>query len=734
MTEKSPRILLVSNRLPVAIEKRKGGFHYHRTIGGLATALSSVYQKYNCLWIGWPGLTPRLKATLKSKLYSEYNCYPVFLPNRDVENFYHGFSNETLWPLFHCFPRSTRYDYAQWECYKKANKSFFDSVVEISKPNDIIWIHDYHLMLLPSLLREELPDATIGFFLHIPFPPPEIFRLLPWRIEILKGLLGADLIGFHTHDYAGNFLNNLHSLLGIDHELGKVSFESRTVKIDAFPMGIDFETHFNATSMREVQKEIHKFQSIVGNRKIIFSIDRLDYTKGIPERLDAFEVFLENNPKWHEKIVLILIVAPSRTGSHQYQLLKNQIDEMVGRINGKYGTVGWTPIIYIHRTIPFNTLSALYAIADVALITPIKDGMNLVAKEYIAACSDGKGVLILSEMAGAAKELGEAIIVNPNNKEDVADAIKTALKMPEKEQIERIKKMQKRLRFYDIERWTCQFFEKLHEIKEIQNLMEARIVDAEKLSQLKEDYYKSSSRLILLDYDGTLVPFADTPEDARPDDRILDILNKLSETPENEVVLITGRDKETLDKWFGSLNISLIAEHGAWIKKKSHTEWEIIEPLTSEWKREIRPILELFVDRVPNSFIEEKDFSLAWHYRNVETEHGASLSNELMALLTQISANLEIGVLKGSKVIEIKNIGINKGRTALRFLSKENYQFILAIGDDFTDEALFRILPKDAYSIKVGMTSSYARFNFTTQKEVVPLLEKLLSNAKTKMR
>lgn len=734
MTEKSHRILLVSNRLPVTIEKRKGRFHFHRTVGGLATALSSVYQKYNCLWIGWPGLTSRLKDTFKSKLYSEYNCYPVFLSNKDVKNFYHGFCNETLWPLFHCFPRLTRYDYAQWECYKKVNKTFFDSVVKIAKPNDIIWIHDYHLMLLPSLLREEFPDATIGFFLHIPFPPPEIFRLLPWRIEILKGLLGADLIGFHTFDYVGNFLNNLQYLLGIDNELGMVLFENRTIKIDVFPMGIDFETYFNAASMSEVQKEIHKFQSIVGNRKIIFSIDRLDYTKGIPERLDAFEVFLENNPGWYEKIVLILIVAPSRTGSHQYRLLKNQIEEIIGRINGKYGTVGWTPIIYIHRTMPFSTLSALYTIADVALITPIKDGMNLVAKEYIAACFDGRGVLILSEMAGAAKELGEAIIINPNNKEEVADAIKTALKMPEKEQIERIKKMQKRLRFHDIERWTRQFFEKLHEIKETQNLMEARIVDAEKLSRLKEDYYKSSSRLILLDYDGTLVPFADTPEDASPDDKIIDILNKLSEIPENEVILITGRDRKTLDKWFGSLNISLVAEHGVWIKKKSRTEWETIEPLTSEWKREVRPILELFVDRVPDSLIEEKDFSLAWHYRNVETEHGVSLSNELMALLTQISANLEIGVLKGQKVIEIKNVGINKGRAALRFLSQKNYQFVLAIGDDFADEALFRILPKHAYSIKVGMTSSYARFNLKTQKEVVPLLEKLLYNAKTKMR
>ena len=732
MTEKSPRILLASNRLPVVIKKRKGRFYFRSAIGGLATALSSVYQKHNCLWIGSSKLTPQLESTVKSKLYSEYNCYPVFLPNEDIEYFYHGFCNGTLWPLFHGFPQITKYDSSQWERYKKVNKLFRDSIAEIYKPNDIIWIHDYHLMLLPSLLREEFSDAKIGFFLHIPFPSPEIFRLLPWRREILKGMLGADLIGFHTYDYAVNFLNNLHHLLGIDHELDTVLFEDLLVKIDAFPMGVDFETYFNATSRRKVQKEIHKFLSTVGNRKIIFSIDRLDYTKGILERLDAFEVFLENNPEWHEKIVMILVVPPSRMGSRPYRSLKKQIDEMVGRIDGKYGTVGWRPIIYIHRTIPFDTLLALYSIADIALITPIKDGMNLVAKEYIAACSDGKGVLILSEMAGASKELIEAIIVNPNNKEEVADAIKTALEMPEEEQIKRIRKMQKRLRFYDIERWVHQFLEKLHEIKEIQNSMRSRILDDEKLSQLKEDYYKSSSRLFLLDYDGTLVPFANKPQDARPNDRILGILNKSSKIPENEVVLISGRDKETLDKWFGSLNISLVAEHGAWIKEKSHTKWEIIEPLTSEWKREVRPILELFVDRVPNSFTEEKDFSLAWHYRNIGTEYSASLSNDLMAFLTQIAANLEISVLKGSKVIEIKNVEIDKGRAALRFLSKDNYQFILAIGDDSTDEALFRILPKHAYSIKVGMTPSYARFNLIAQKDVVPLLEKLLNYAKQK--
>jgi len=667
MNWKNRRILLVSNRLPITIEKRKGGFHYHPSIGGLATALSSICTKYNYKWIGWHGVTSQSKK-IESKL-SEYNCYPVFIGKKDVEKYYHGFCNETLWPLFHYFPRTTKYDFRQWESYKKVNELFRDRIVEIAKPDDIIWIHDYHLMYLASLLRNELPDATIGFFLHTPFPPLEIFRLLPWRIEILKGVLGADLIGFHTYEYSNNFLNAILCLLGIDHELGNVLFEERTVKVDVLPIGIDFEAHFNALNNENVKKEIHKFQSVTGKRKIIFSIDRLDYIKGIPERLAAYETFLIKNPSWHEKTTFVLAVSPSRGYRGEYQLLNSEINELVGKINGKYGTMGWTPIVYIHRTLPFNTLNALYAIADVALITPIRDGMNLVAKEYIATCSDGKGVLILSEMAGAAKELGEAVLVNPNDKEEVAEAIKKALEMPEKEQITRNKAMQNRLRFYDIERWTKQFLGRLLEVKDSQEIMSAKIVDNEIRFQMLTDYYKSSSRLILLDYDGTLVPFASKPEDAKPDNTLLEILKKLSDVPENEVVLITGRDRETLDRWFNNLNISLVAEHGAWIKKKESKEWKVIEPLTSEWKKEIRSILQLFLDRVPGSFIEEKDFSLAWHYRDVEEEASISLSHELMTILTQISANLEIGVLKCSKVIEIKNVGINKGRAGLRFLS-----------------------------------------------------------------
>jgi len=735
MSWKNRRILLVSNRLPITIEKRKGRFYYRPSVGGLATALSSILRKYNFLWIGWPGLESRLKAQSKErialKLSTEYNCYPVFIEKKDVEKFYYGFCNETLWPLFHYFPRTARYDSAQWECYKKVNELFCDKVVEIAKPDDIIWVHDYHLMHLPSLLRKKLPDATIGFFLHIPFPPVEIYRLLPWRTEILKGLLGADLIGFQTYEYLNNFLSAVLCFLGIDHELGTVIFEERPVKCDVFPISTDFETYFNASNDETVKKEIQKLRNIVGKRRIIFSIDRLDYIKGIPERIEAYETFLMKNPSWHGKVTFILVVSPSRVHTREYQLLHTQINELVGRINGKYGTVDWTPILYLYRTLTSTSLIALYLIADVALITPLRDGMNLVAKEYVAARSDGKGVLILSEMAGAAKELREAIIINPSNKEEVAEAIKRALEMPEEERIARNRVMQERLRSYDINRWVNQFFERLLEIKGFQEFMRARIVDNEIRSRLFTDYCKSSSRLILLDYDGTLVPFQSKPEDAKPDNTLMRILKKLSEDPKNEVVLISGRDRRTLDKWFSGLNISLVAEHGAWIMRKGGKEWEVIEPLTSGWKKEILPILRRFVDMVPGSFIEEKDFSLAWHYRNVDTESGILLSQELSNILTHLSANLEIGVLQGSKVIEVKNVGINKGRAALHFLSKKKFQFIMAIGDDFTDEALFRALPSNAYSIRVGMTPSYAKFNLESRDEVIQLLRGLAEVSRT---
>ena len=464
-------------------------------------------------------------------------------------------------------------------------------------------------MLLPELIRAKLPDAKIGFFLHIPFPSFEIFRLLPWRSEILDGLLGADLIGFHTYSYVKHFLESVRRILGYEHTYGEITLSNRIVKVDTFPMGIDYEKFANAASDSKVQREIDKIRKNLGDRKIILSIDRLDYTKSIPQRLETFDLFLDKYPEFKEKITFIVVAVPSRTKVEHYRLLKKQVDELIGKINGKYGTLGWTPICYIYRSLPFHTLAALYTIADIAMITPYRDGMNLIAKEFIASKADSKGVLILSEMAGAAEELGEALIVNPNNREAIAEALREALLMTDEEQIERNKVIQQRLQRYSVKRWAMDFVDSLMQVKKLQQDLSTKRLSDEIKIKLLDVYSKSKARLILLDYDGTLVHFAEKPEKAKPTEELQKLLTSLAHNVKNEIVIISGRNRETLDKWFGHLDIGLVAEHGAWIKERSK-EWETIEPLENDWKTEILPVLEVYVDRTPGSFIEEKEFSL----------------------------------------------------------------------------------------------------------------------------
>ncbi len=716
--------LIVSNRLPVSVTKKEGILQFQPSAGGLATGLGSFYKSYQSLWVGWPGIAlgkmEREKEEIEKRFLAE-NCYPVFLSQYDVENYYYGFCNKTLWPLFHYFTQYTAYSKRLREAYKRVNETFCEAVVKVAKPNDIIWVHDYHLMLLPRLIREKLPDATIGFFLHTPFPSFEVFQLLPGRKEILNGLLGADLIGFHIYDYVLHFLASVRHLLGYEHSFGQITANGRIVRVDAFPMGIDYERFTNAVHYREAQREINKIHKRAGETKIILSLDRLDYTKGIPERLEAFDIFLERNPQYKEKVSLILVAVPSRTKVNNYMVLKRQVDELIGRINGKYGTIGWTPVWYIYRSLPFHRLVALYNIADVALVTPLRDGMNLIAKEFMATKKDGKGVLILSEMAGAAKELGEAILVNPNNKEQVAQAIKEALRMSDEEQIERNRVMQKRLQRYNVLGWASDFIGKLLDAKKFQQELSARKLTHQMKGRLISDYSKSNMRLILLDYDGTLIPFFEKPEKAKPDDELLRLLEALSNEPKNEVVIISGRDKGSLEEWFNGLNIGLVAEHGVWIKERKGT-WEIIEPLRNDWKEEIRPILEQYVDRTPGALIEEKEFSLVWHYRMTDPELGPVRAMELKDALLYLTVNLNLGVLEGNKVIEIKNTGINKGRAALRWFEKEKWDFVMAIGDDWTDDDVFSVLPESAYSIKVGLGPSRANFNLDSVVDIRLLL------------
>ena len=722
------RLLLVANRLPISITKRLGELRLTPSPGGLAAGLSSLSKSYECLLMGWPGiasgkLTDENKAQISEKLNAK-KCIPVFLSQKQVEHYYLGFSNRTVWPLFHYMPLNTVYENRFWQTYKQVNQLFCDEVIKVAKSGDSIWIHDYQLMLLPRLIRQKLTEVQIGFFLHIPFPSFELFRLLPWREEILNGLLGADVVGFHTYDYVRHFLTSACRILGLEHTLGQLGVGNRIVKVDAFPMGIDYEKYSQAVNDTGVQKEVEKILQKVGNRKIVISIDRLDYTKGIIQRLEAFDLFLSQNPRYKGKVTLIIVAVPSRTGLEDYKMLRNRLEQLVGRVNGEHGTIGWVPVWYLYRSMPFKKLVALYTVADVALVTPLRDGMNLVAKEFLATKSNDKGVLILSEMTGAASELGEAVIVNANNKAAIVQAIKEALEMPIDEQVERNQLMQKRLMSYNVSRWSSDFLHALSEVSKTQQELSVRKLTESARNNMISDYGKTRRRLFLLDYDGTLVGFTGRPEKAAPDTETITLLRSLSGDSKNHVVIISGRDKATLTKWLGNLNVSLIAEHGAWTRQRGR-DWQCAESLRSDWKDSIRPVLELYADRTPGSFVEEKDFSLVWHYRRADPELAYVRRQELRGALLNLTANLNVGVFEGSKILEIRNLGLNKGRAAELWLEKQKWDFIFTAGDDYTDEDMFSVLPEKAYSIKVGLSISKARFNVDTVYEIGLLLKEL---------
>ncbi|MGB0523337.1 MAG: bifunctional alpha,alpha-trehalose-phosphate synthase (UDP-forming)/trehalose-phosphatase [Flammeovirgaceae bacterium] len=721
------KTIIVSNRLPVTIKKDGDLLKFFPSAGGLATGLGSIYKSGNNIWLGWPGFhdfREEEKENITLQLKAD-NMAPVFLTQKDVEDYYEGFSNRTIWPLYHYFTQYAIYEPALWDAYVRVNQKFCDELEKYADPDDIIWIHDYQLLLLPAMLREKLPNATIGFFQHIPFPSFEIFRLMPWREEILNGILGADLIGFHTYDDMRHFLSSINRIVGIGNTMGKIKVGNRLVAVDSFPMGIDYEKFENAVSSEATKQKIERYQRLLGREKIILSIDRLDYSKGIKQRILAFDTFLERYPQYLSKVSLILIVVPSRVQVDQYQQLKAELDELVGRINGKHSRMDWTPIHYFYRSFSFNALSALYSQADVALITPFRDGMNLVCKEYIASKPDQKGVLILSEMAGSARELSEAILINPNDLNQIVEAMKKALEMPEEEQVAHNAEMQSKLKRYNIHRWVEVFMEQLANIKEQQAKMNAKLMKERHITRMLENYHAADKRVFFLDYDGTLRAFTKRPEQAKPDPELLEILEQLTANEKNKVVIISGRDRKSLDGWLGHLNVDMIAEHGVWSKKQGK-EWKTIDNLDLSWKERIGPIVDLYVDRTPGSFIEEKDYSLAWHYRKADPDFGEMRARDLLSNLKYFISNMDLTIMEGNKVIEIKNRDVNKGKAARKWLGKNSYGFIFAIGDDVTDEDTFHAMPESAYTIKVGIVPSEATYNVKSTVEVRVLLRKFL--------
>lgn len=723
------RLIIISNRLPVSIAREKGEFSYTESVGGVATGISSLSEPRQRLWFGWPGLpSDRLKIDDKKKIaegLNERGCEPVFLSNKDINEFYSGFSNKTIWPLFHYFSEFTFFEEHYWKSYQQVNQLFCDAIIDKVTEDDVIWVHDYHLMLLPQMIRQKLPNAKIGFFLHIPFPSFELLRNLPWRDEILQGILGSDLIGFHEYDYVRHFLSSVYRICGVEHQLNSLFVDGRQIKVDAFPMGINYEKYAKSSQLEEVKEQMALLEK--NGTKIVLSVDRLDYTKGILRRLEAFDWFLSKHPKYHGKVSMVMVAVPSRTKVEQYAILREKIEKCVGRINGSYGNMNWTPVSYMYRSLPFEQLSAIYNIADVALITPLRDGMNLVAKEFVATQKDKKhqGMLILSEMAGAASELSEAIVINPHDKESIVKAIKDALEMKQEDRRSRNMSMQKRISRYTVGRWANDFIVSLEGVKQQQSNQPTKQFSPKIQKQTIEQYNKAKKRLILLDYDGTLSEFKKQPQDAGPDSELLNILKKLCKSEKNQTVVISGRDSETLDNWLGKLPINLVAEHGAFLRPKGR-KWETTVLHDNQWKDVIRPILELSVDRTPGSFIEEKKFALVWHFRKSEPDLAKLRIQELKDTLVMMAANLNIGVFEGNKIIEVKPVTINKGQAVRNWLDTEKWDFVFCAGDDYTDEDMFTALgPKDV-SCKIGTGLSSARFRVASPTKLKNFLKNLI--------
>jgi trehalose 6-phosphate synthase/phosphatase len=730
-----PRRIIVSNRLPFTLQLGADGTaEFVASAGGLVSALSAYLagkraesDDFQCLWVGWPGavVAAEEQPRVRELALKKHGAVPVFLSEEDTRDFYQGFSNTTLWPLFHYFPSYVEYLPHQWDAYVRVNTLFRDAVLAVARPGDTVWVHDYQLMLVPAQLRAAGVEAAIGFFLHVPFPSYELFRLLPapWRKELLAGMLGADLVGFHTHDYTQHFLHCVFRVLGADHQLGQIALGGQVKRADTFPIGIDVELFAGAAGTDAVLARAREIELSLRGATLIFSVDRLDYTKGILNRLRGFEEFLLRYPEWHDKVVFALTVVPSRTDVPSYDRMKRELDRRVGYINGRFGSTEWVPILYQYRPLDFVTLVALYSLAPIALITPLRDGMNLVAKEYLASKTDATGVLILSEMAGAARELGEALIVNPNHASEIAEALRDALMMDVDEQVRRNRAMRERLTAYDARRWANHFLSTLDKVKEAQGQLATRQLNERLEAEIAGSYAAAEHALVLLDYDGTLVPFAGHPQLATPDEELLRLLARLVER--DGVFIVSGRDRATLDTWFEGVGVSIIAEHGAWVRRRGG-EWRLVKPLPGHWKERIAPILRTYVTQVAGSLFEEKEFSLAWHYRRCDPDLGAQRAKELIDELTHYTANLDVQVLEGKKVVEVRNSGVNKGAAAALIAAEARADFVLAVGDDQTDEDLFRALPPEAVSIRVGAPFSHARYRLNDYRDVRRLIARLI--------
>lgn len=727
-----PQILIVSNRLPVTVKKVNGTLKYEASMGGVATGLSSFVKGRKNKWIGWPGiasedLTDEEKHKVTVALLKR-NCVPVFLTRKQLEDFYNGYSNSLLWPLFHNLPMA-KSETKWWRAYKSVNTAFSQVVLDIASDNSSVWVQDYQLMLLPEILKTAQPRLHIGFFLHIPFPTYKTYSKLPEAERLVKGILGADLIGFHTAGYVDNFVKTVQSYdlaLSADNQL---ILANRTVRVTDFPMGIDYEKFTAARKTPAIKAAAKELSRKYKGKKIIAGVDRLDITKGFVERLEAYREFLRQYPREHGKIVFVLVGAPSRGEIAAYKKLSLKVSQLVKEINAEFGNSKWQPVDYNNKGLQFEAVTALFQIADIAFVAPLRDGMNLVAKEYIAS-KKKNGVLILSDTAGAAYELQDALLVNHKQPDTLVAAIDQALHMRKREVRGRFRRMQKHLAANTVHTWANDFMTTLQKPVPGTPRLLTRTLSPKLQLSLLAAYVGAQKRLLFLDYDGTLVPFHNDYDNSSVPKSLLATLKKLSDDPRNTVVIVSGRSSADLDQRFAGMNLNLVAEHGAMTKKAGNKRWQTLSSAESEWKKQIMPVLEKYSARTPRSRVEEKDHSLVWHYRQSPAYFAQRYVVVLKRVLRPILKDFGLALFQGNKILEIKNPAITKGAVVAKW-HRADYDFILALGDDYTDEDMFTALPVTSHTIKVRSGRTAARYRLASEVQVRNLLKNIVNKSLT---
>lgn len=709
------KLIMVSNRLPVKIGADGSAT---RTTGGLASALEGAALEVEPLWVGWPGQAAedfddieKIGAEMRSS-----GVVPVFLTREEIDGFYEGYSNSTLWPLLHYMVERARFSNDWWESYRAVNQKFADVIMEVADDGDQVWIHDYHLFLVPAMLRGENKGLKVGFFLHTPFCTSEIFRVLPDRGEILKGVLGADVIGFHTYNYLRHFRSSILRVLGWETDMEGFWHNGREVHLGVYPIGHNHAGFERAMTGKTFPEIFEKNAKDLGGKRLILSVERLDYTKGLPAKLAAMRRFLEVHPEKRDEVLFVLIAVPSRQGVAEYDELTEEVQREVGAINGQFGRLGHSPVQFLHRGFPIEDLAAFYALAEVCLVTPLRDGMNLVAKEFLDCqrpeFSKRPGVLILSEFAGAAQELSHSIQVNPYDVDDVATALDRALEMPDDERRKRIDMMQGRLRKQDSATWTRLFLKDLDKVPQREERV--AIVEMRPLAIELAEKVKSGQKLgLFLDYDGTLRGFVDVPEQAVPDSELPKLIKDLGSFANVDIAVVSGRPSVFLEKHLGGLGATLVGEHGYRWLNGGKGEWELFNPhVNTDWKNAIREHLDQVALMTPGTHVEEKQSALVWHYRKADPEFGAWRARALLDELMAMAANLPVTVHHGQKIVEISSLQVSKG-AAVDFLMKSwGCNAAVVAGDDQTDETMIALEPEgvEFHTVKIGTGSTRAGY------------------------